>query len=165
MLLSKLQRVAQPKNQIFMLSIVLYCMASYGTTWNCFVSYRIAQFSVQYGIEWYCIIHSGIAWYCIVGFGVRLVSPKTPIYFKIFMQTNFSEKSYSKDQDPLAYIEYILHLVFVQWKRLHQCVNMPGSSIIIMRQGTSWPAYYLSLYKNIQKYQKLICIISSFGLE
>ena len=95
-----------------MISIVLYCMASYGTTWNCFVSYRIAQFSVQYGIEWYCIIHSGIAWYCIVGFGVRLVSPKTPIYFKIFMQTNFSEKSYSKDQDPLAYIDYILHLVF-----------------------------------------------------
>ena len=28
------------------------------------------------------------------------------------MQTNFSEKSYSKDQDPLAYIDYILHLVF-----------------------------------------------------
>ena len=44
--------------------MLLYCMASYGTAWNCFVSYGIAQFSCC--IVWYCMVVYYILRYCIV---------------------------------------------------------------------------------------------------
>ena len=92
MLLSELQGACKspflaqkwPKNQIFMLSIVLHGIVWYRMEFLCILWYPIVFMSFHC-IVWYCFISYGIAWYCIVGFGARAVSRKTPIYFMIII--------------------------------------------------------------------------------